>query len=52
MLLALPAEAGAQTWPSRPVKLIVPTGRGAATDVMARLLGDGVSAPDGRARGA
>jgi tripartite-type tricarboxylate transporter receptor subunit TctC len=43
MLLALPAEAGAQTWPSRPVKLIVPTGPGAATDVMARLLGDGVS---------
>jgi tripartite-type tricarboxylate transporter receptor subunit TctC len=42
-LLALPAEAGAQTWPSRPVKLIVPTGPGAATDVMARLLGDGVS---------
>jgi tripartite-type tricarboxylate transporter receptor subunit TctC len=43
MLLALPTEAGAQTWPSRPVKLIVPTGPGAATDVMARLLGDGVS---------
>jgi tripartite-type tricarboxylate transporter receptor subunit TctC len=43
MLLALPAEAGAQTWPSRPVKLIVPTGPAAATDVMARLLGDGVS---------
>jgi tripartite-type tricarboxylate transporter receptor subunit TctC len=43
MLLALPAQAGAQTWPSRPVKLIVPTGPGAATDVMARLLGDGVS---------
>jgi len=43
MLLALPAQARAQTWPSRPVKLIVPTGPGAATDVMARLLGDGVS---------
>jgi tripartite-type tricarboxylate transporter receptor subunit TctC len=35
--------AVAQSWPSRPVKLIVPTGPGAATDVMARLLGDGVS---------
>ena len=28
--------AQAQTWPSRPIKLIVPTGPGAATDVMAR----------------
>jgi tripartite-type tricarboxylate transporter receptor subunit TctC len=42
-LLALVAEAAAQTWPSRPVKLMVPTGPGAATDVMARLLSDGVS---------
>jgi tripartite-type tricarboxylate transporter receptor subunit TctC len=33
----------AQTWPSRPVKLIVPTGPGAATDVMARLMADSVS---------
>ncbi len=35
--------AHADTWPSRPIKLIVPTGAGAATDVMARLLADGVS---------
>lgn len=42
-LLALAVEANAQGWPSRPVKLIVPTGPGAATDVMARLLADGVS---------
>jgi tripartite-type tricarboxylate transporter receptor subunit TctC len=42
-VLALAAEANAQTWPSRPVKLVVPTGPGAATDVMARLLSDGVS---------
>src|SRR5262245_17427355 len=35
--------AHAQEWPARPVKLIVPTGPGAATDVMARLVGEGVS---------
>jgi tripartite-type tricarboxylate transporter receptor subunit TctC len=35
--------ANAETWPSRPIKLIVPTGAGAATDVMARLIADGVS---------
>jgi tripartite-type tricarboxylate transporter receptor subunit TctC len=35
--------ATAQEWPARPVKLIVPTGPGAATDVMARLLGEGIS---------
>ena len=36
-------EASAQTWPSRPIKLVVPTGAGTATDVMARLVADGVS---------
>jgi tripartite-type tricarboxylate transporter receptor subunit TctC len=42
-MAALTTAAGAETWPSRPIKLIVPTGPGAATDVMARLLADGVS---------
>jgi tripartite-type tricarboxylate transporter receptor subunit TctC len=42
-VIAIAGPAGAQTWPSRPVKLIVPTGAGAATDVMARLVADGVS---------
>ena len=37
------ANAGEETWPARPIKLIVPTGPGAATDVMARMLSDGVS---------
>jgi tripartite-type tricarboxylate transporter receptor subunit TctC len=43
VLLIPAAEASAQSWPVRPVRLIVPTGPGAATDVMARLLADGVS---------
>ena len=37
------APAQAQAWPSRPVKLIVPTGPGAATDVMARMMSESVS---------
>jgi tripartite-type tricarboxylate transporter receptor subunit TctC len=42
-LLAFAVQASAQPWLSRPIKLIVPTGPGAATDVMARLLSDAVS---------
>jgi tripartite-type tricarboxylate transporter receptor subunit TctC len=42
ILLSCWGDAIAQSWPSRPVRLIVPTGPGAATDVMARLLADGV----------
>ena len=42
-LLIVPMGAVAQTWPSHPLKLIVPTGPGSATDVMARLLADGIS---------
>jgi tripartite-type tricarboxylate transporter receptor subunit TctC len=41
--VALAWTAKAESWLSRPIKLIVPTGPGAATDVMARLLADGVS---------
>jgi tripartite-type tricarboxylate transporter receptor subunit TctC len=48
-LLASLSPAAAQSWPSRPVKLMVPTGPGAATDVMARLLADGVSRTLGQA---
>ena len=43
ILLSLLDAASAQTWPARPIKLIVPTGPGSGTDVMARLLIEGVS---------
>lgn len=38
MLLSAPAVS--QTWPSRPVKLIVPLGAGGATDLNARVLAE------------
>jgi tripartite-type tricarboxylate transporter receptor subunit TctC len=41
-VLTFAAQAQADTWPS-PVKLVVPTGAGAATDVIARLIGDALS---------
>jgi tripartite-type tricarboxylate transporter receptor subunit TctC len=48
-VFALAGAAHAQGWPNRPIKLVVPTGPGAATDVMARLLSDGVSRALGQA---
>ena len=46
--LSIGSVANAQTWPSRPIKLIVPTGPGAATDIMARLIAESVSRTLGR----
>src|SRR5690242_9421796 len=43
LVLASPVIADAQTWPTRPIKILVPTGPGAATDVMARLMADAVT---------
>jgi tripartite-type tricarboxylate transporter receptor subunit TctC len=42
-LTLLSSGAMAQSWPSKPVKLIVPAGAGAAPDVIARLLGERLS---------
>jgi len=46
-VLALVAPAGAQTWPSRPIRLIVPHAPGGVTDTVARL----VAQPLGEALG-
>jgi tripartite-type tricarboxylate transporter receptor subunit TctC len=43
ILLLGMAGAQAQSWPNRPIKMIVPTGPGAATDVIARLMADSVT---------
>ena len=50
-LLALAATASsaiAQSWPSKPVRLIVPAGAGAAPDVIARIIGEKLSAAWGQ----
>src|SRR4051812_12205613 len=41
--LAVTSAATAQGWPNRPIRIIAPTGPGAATDIMARLLADGIT---------
>lgn len=43
VFLVCATQAFAQNWPARPIKLIVATGPGAATDVIARLLANEMS---------
>jgi tripartite-type tricarboxylate transporter receptor subunit TctC len=47
-LIALAATAAAETYPSRPVKVIVPTPPGGPVDVMARLLANALPAELGQ----
>jgi len=43
VLLALAGTASAQTYPTKPVKIIVPFTAGSATDILARVVGDHLS---------
>ena len=38
-----PAQAPAQEWPSRPVRILVPYGPGSGVDVVVRALNEGLS---------
>lgn len=42
-LLGLAVGAQAQDFPNRPLRLIVPAGAGTSTDIVARMMGDGLS---------
>ena len=42
-LIAAPASAGAQTYPDRPVKIVVPIGPSGSYDIVGRLLADQLS---------
>jgi tripartite-type tricarboxylate transporter receptor subunit TctC len=43
LALALTSEAPAQDYPNRTIKMIVPTGAGGITDILARLVGKSMS---------
>jgi tripartite-type tricarboxylate transporter receptor subunit TctC len=48
-VLALSSQALAQDYPTRPIKMIVPTGVGGITDILARLVGKSISEQLGQA---
>src|SRR5690606_30998590 len=43
MVLAQSPAAAAENWPTKPIQLIVPFGPGGTTDLLARLVADGIS---------
>ncbi|HTY69770.1 MAG TPA: tripartite tricarboxylate transporter substrate binding protein [Alphaproteobacteria bacterium] len=47
-LVAVPVTLHAETWPSRPVKIIVPAPTGVAPDIIARLVAERISTPLGQ----
>jgi len=46
--LATAAEAGAQTYPSRPLTMVVPYSAGGPTDTIARIMAEGMRASLGQ----
>ena len=49
LMLALSSGATAQDYPNRTIKLIVPTGAGGITDILARLIGKSIGDQFGQA---
>src|SRR5580765_7316937 len=49
ILLAAAGAAGAQSWPSKPLKIIVPYPPGGTSDILARAIGPGLTAALGQA---
>jgi tripartite-type tricarboxylate transporter receptor subunit TctC len=48
MCSVLPLSVGAQNWPDKPIKIVVPAPGGSAVEVMARLLSDKLQARTGQ----